>query len=131
VSLETFDPDDEQAELPGTPRSVQALNRMGVCPDEIVFKTLQDFKGPGKHPEYARIEWEAYDRLRRDTIEELLDTRQVIIQEQMADNRGDDLAQREAEAAKKKQEMIDREKKRMEFIRIASKSSSNNGCSLR
>jgi len=33
--------------------------------------------------------------LRRDTIEHLLETRMVIISEQMADNRGDDLAQRE------------------------------------
>merc|ERR1712188_40460 len=100
VSLESFDPDDEFAELPGTPRSVEALNRVGVAPDEIVFKKLSDFKKPGKHPEYAQIEWEAYDRLRRDTIEELLETRMIIIQEQMADNRGDALAQREAEAAR-------------------------------
>lgn len=116
VSLENFDADDDQAELPGTPRSVEALNRMGVAPDEIVFKRLNDFKKPGKHPDYAKLEWEAYDRLRRDTVEKLLDTRMVIVQEQMADNRGDDLAQREAEARRKKQEMIDKEKRRMEFV---------------
>ena len=38
--------------------TVSCAFRQGVAPDEIVFKKLNDFKAPGKHPEYAKIEWE-------------------------------------------------------------------------
>ena len=80
------------------------------------MKQLRDFKGPGKDPQYAAMELEAYDRVRRDTIDSLRETRMVVIEEQMADARGDDLAMREAEAERKKKEMMEREQKRVEFL---------------
>ena len=80
------------------------------------MKSLNDFKGPGKDSNYASMELQAYDRLRRDTIDQLIQTRMVIIEEQFADARGDDLAMREAEAQRKRQEMMERERKRVEFV---------------
>jgi len=116
VSLDKFDADDENADVPGTPRSLEAMNRMGVAYEEILMKRLSDFKGPGKDNNYASMELQAYDRLRRDTIDQLIQTRMVIIEEQFADARGDDLAMREAEAQRKRQEMMERERKRVEFV---------------
>ena len=88
----------------------------GVSYEEILMKSLSDFKGPGKDSNYASMELQAYDRLRRDTIDQLIQTRMVIIEEQFADARGDDLAMREAEAQRKRQEMMERERKRVEFV---------------
>lgn len=81
VNLHNFDTESPYSQLPGSPHSVEAMQREGVQPDFILYKPAESFNQIGIAPDRVMLRYQAHEALRRETIAMLRKKRQEVAAE--------------------------------------------------
>lgn len=65
---------------PSSPRSLMACLRSGIDPEEVVYRPLASYEA--EHPELQQIQYDKYEKFRRELLEKLKVMRQEVIAEE-------------------------------------------------
>jgi len=65
---------------PSSPRSLMACLRLGIDPEEVVYRPLNSYSA--EHPELQQIQYDKYEKFRRELLEKLKAMRQEVISEE-------------------------------------------------
>lgn len=69
--------------LLSTPRAKEACKRLGILPDELRVKRLQDFAVIGDHPARQQMRFNHYENKRQHKLKEVLTERSKVVREQI------------------------------------------------
>lgn len=99
--------------LLSTPRAREACKRLGILPNELRVKRLQDFAVIGDLPERQQMRFNHFENKRQQKLKEVLGERSKIVQEQM-EKEVSGPACVGFQALQMMEDMLDQEAKRME-----------------
>lgn len=101
---------------PSSPRSVEALLRSGIDPEDLVHKPLSFFKGKAGDAELAQDSYAFFEEGRQKRIEEVKSLRQTLIDDGWTAS-APAVGQSKTNDGTGAADLVERERKRLEVLR--------------
>lgn len=80
ISIETFNSDQPKADLINSPRSVEACKKLGINPQELVYKHFDQIKVQGMDPKKIELQWAHLENKRKEKISLVANERRNLIE---------------------------------------------------
>ena len=87
ISLTSFDENRRNPPFLTSPRSLDACERQGIRPEELLLRSLQSFADKGVPDEVVRMRWEHYDSRRKEKLSSVRNEYRSIVAESNASQR--------------------------------------------
>ena len=68
-SFETFDETNTIKPILTSPRSLEAVRRQGLAPEELIYRHPESFEAPGVSEEIVQLRWRHYEKKRREKLQ--------------------------------------------------------------
>jgi hypothetical protein len=110
ITLTNFDENRKNPPYLNSPRSLDACDRQGVRPEELLFRPMQSFSEKGVPDEVVRMRWEHHESKRKEKLVLVRNEYRSIVaefsgsQKSFKDDQGNMLSQRSMTSSKQAEE---------------------------